>query len=59
MQINFRIIFHFFSYFRLIRIVEWFILIIMVFLDENELKMRFLKKKTNIFYFSSTMAKLS
>jgi len=59
MQINFRIIFHFFSYFRLIRIVEWFILIIMIFLDENELKMRFLKKKTNIFYFSSTMAKLS
>lgn len=59
MQINFRIIFHFFSYFRLIRIVEWFILIIMVFLDENELKIRFLKKKTNIFYFSSTMAKLS
>jgi hypothetical protein len=31
----------------------------MVFLDENELKIRFLKKKTNIFYFSSTMAKLS
>lgn len=59
MQINFRIIFHFFSYFRLIRIVEWFILIIMVFLDENELKIKFLKKKTNIFYFSSTMAKLS
>lgn len=59
MQINFRIIFHFFSYFRLIRIVEWFILIIIVFLDENELKIRFLKKKTNIFYFSSTMAKLS
>jgi hypothetical protein len=59
MQINFRIIFHFFSYFRLIRIVEWFILIIIVFLDENELKIKFLKKKTNIFYFSSTMAKLS